>query len=159
MLLVVAGLMLSCGQESDAPPELETTIRVFTRMTSPVMLQNSMFYAVFPQGTPRQYVSFLFSDLGVAEWPPPEGVEEDVPEEHLPANVAVTHTRPDTARGLQIVIRWDDERRMILFEGYIDPRMPPVIRRETDLPVVRPSDLARVAAQANLETGARAQAF
>jgi len=104
-------------------------------------------------------VSFLFSDLGAAEWPPAEGVEEGLPGQSLPPNVAVTHAGPDASRAMQVVIRWDDERRMILFEGYADPLEPPVIRRETDLPVVRPSDAARLAAQGILEMGGRAQAF
>ena len=104
-------------------------------------------------------MSFLFSDLGAAEWPPAEGLEEGLPGQSLPPNVAVTHAGPDASRAMQVVIRWDDERRMILFEGYADPLEPPVIRRETDLPVVRPSDAARLAAQGILEMGGRAQAF
>jgi hypothetical protein len=158
-LFLIVFLVGSCAIESEAPPELERAIDAFIRMTSPAMLRNSMFYAVFPDGTPRQYVSFLFSDLGTAEWPPAEGVEEGLPGQSLPPNVAVTHTGPDTSRAMQVVIRWDDERRMILFEGYADPLEPPVIRRETDLPVVRPSDAARLAAQGILEMGGRAQAF
>ena len=156
---LVVFLVGSCATESHAPPELEMAIAAFTRMTSPAMLRNSMFYAVFPAGTPRQYVSYLFSDLGVAEWPPVEGVEEALPGQCLPSNVAVTHSRPDPSRKMQVVIRWDDERRLILFEGYADPLKPPVIRRETSFPVVRPSVLARLAAQGNLEMGGRAQAF
>jgi hypothetical protein len=158
-LFLMVFLVGSCAMESEAPLELERAIDAFVRMTSPAMLRNSMFYAVFPNGTPKEYVSFLFSDLGAAEWPPAEGVEEGLPGQCLPPNVAVTHTGPDTSRAVQVVIRWDDERRMILFEGYADPREPPVVRRETDLPVVRPSDAARLAAQGILEMGGRAQAF
>jgi hypothetical protein len=53
-LFLMVSLVGSCAIESEAPPELGRAIDAFIRMTSPAMLRNLMFYAVFPDGTPRE---------------------------------------------------------------------------------------------------------
>jgi hypothetical protein len=124
---------------------------------------------MFPNGTPRQFVSFLFSDIGAAEMPLVENSGELEPEEEQsmragfmprwPAGVGMTYSKPNPELGMQVVWKWDDAKRIIILEGYVDPRQPPVIIKESDLPIVKPSELARIAAETNLETGARIQRF
>jgi len=161
-------LLSSCGG-SDVPKPLDRAIQAAYQMTSAGMLEKSAFYALYPNGTPRQYVSFIFSDIGASEMPPVEGSGELSPEEAefmpagimpvWPAGVGMTHSKPNPEMGMQVVWKWDDEQRKIILEGYVDPNNPPVIVQESDLPIVKPSGLARVAGQSTLETGARGQAF
>jgi hypothetical protein len=77
-----------------------------------------------------------------------------------PEGVGMTHSRPDPKLALQVVWKWDNERRMIILEAYADSQSPPLEVRETSFPTfVQPSELARIAGESNLETGARAQSF
>ena len=159
---------LSCAGEN-IPKPLYRALQTAEQMTSKVWLESSAFYALFPDGTPRQYVSFLFSDIGAAEMPPVEGSGELQPEEEesmrsgfmplWPAGVRMTYSKPNPSLGMQVVWKWDDARRIIILEGYNDPTQPAVIIRETDLPIVQPSEIARMTAQSHAETGGRAQSF
>lgn len=160
-----------CACSSDSiEPKLEQALQTAEQLTSEGWLERSMFFAVFPQGTPRQYVSFLFSDMGAAESPPVQGSGEFGREEEesmgrtfmpvWPAGVGMSHTRPDPKMDMQIVWKWDDVRRTIILEAYLNAKSSPVAVRETPFPTyVRPSELARLAGESNRETGARMQSF
>jgi hypothetical protein len=141
-------------------------MKVAGQMISPGMLERSSFYAIFPNGSPRQFVSFLFSDIGAAEMPPVEGSGEMSPEEESmsfmpiwPAGVKMTYLEPKEALGYQIVWKWNDTERLIILEGYSDAKQPPIVIRKIKLPVVQPSEMARLTGESLLETGGRAQAF
>jgi|WetSurMetagenome_2_1015567.scaffolds.fasta_scaffold101419_2 hypothetical protein len=167
-LCCVSFILTSCGK-NEIPQPLDRAIQTAYQMTSAGMLEHSAFYAIFPEGTPRQFVSFIFSDIGTAEGPPVEGSGEFDPEEEQsmraafmpiwPAGVGMTHSKPDPNMGMQVVWKWDDGRRIIILEGYADPNQPPVIIKESNLPIVKPSEMARIAAESSLETGGRAQRF
>jgi len=157
----------SCAD--DVPEPLDRAIQAAEQMTSASMLERSAFYAIYPQGTPQQFVSFLFSTIGAAERPPIEGSGEISPDEEesmrniylpvWPAGVSMTHSTPKADLGMQVVWKWDNGQRKLILEGYADPKQPPVIVRETDLPIVQPSPMARMAAESALEMGGSAQAF
>ncbi len=161
--------LMACS-EDPLPPQLARAMQAAEQMTSEGWLERSMFFAVFPEGTPKQYVSFLFSDMGAAERAPMEGSselssEEESSMQHLlmpvwPAGIGMTHSKPDSKMTAQVVWKWDNERRMIILEAYADSQSPPLEVRETSFPTfVQPSELARIAGESNLETGARAQSF
>jgi hypothetical protein len=161
-------VLFSC-ESNKIPEPLERALQTAEQMTSKGMLEQSAFYAIFPEGTPRQFVSFLFSDIGAAERPPVEGSGEINPEDQetllrgkmpvWPANVGMTYSNPDTALGMQVVWKWDDAQRMIILEGYLDPAQPPVAIRKTSLPIVQPSGVSRLAGKSQQEMGGRSQAF
>src|SRR5512136_1901409 len=65
----------------EIPESLDRALQCAEQMTSRGWLEGSAFFALFPDGTPRQYVSFLFSDIGAAERPPVEGSGETSPDE------------------------------------------------------------------------------
>ncbi len=169
-LSIICLFFLAACSDDPLPPQLDRAMQTAEQMTSEGWLERSTFFVVFPEGMPKQYVSFLFSDLGAAERPPVEGSGELAPdEEHSmrqafmpvwPAGVGMTHSRPDPKLALQVVWKWDNERRMIILEAYADSQSPPLEVRETSFPTfVQPSELARIAGESNLETGARAQSF
>jgi len=60
----------------------------------------------------------------------------------------------------QIVLTWDDARRMIILDGFLDPEQPSVLHREIELQNVQSNnEMARLTAQSHLEMGGTYQAF
>ena len=165
-LMILAGIALSCSGSS-AEPELERAAVLVEHFTTPSVLSNSTFPVVLPDGTPRQFVSWLFSGLGKAEWPlTREESLRDFGEAELPGmpslpdSVAFLHSRPDTSEGKQIVVTWDDAKGIVIVEGYLDPKLEPVFRKEYVLPKVQSTnEMARMTARSNIEMGASFQAF
>ena len=48
----------------------------------------------------------------------------------FPAGVSVVANNPDLDRGRQVVVQGDDERQMLVVEGYLDPKVPAVVVKE-----------------------------
>ena len=164
--LLFTGIAVSCSGSS-APTELEQAAMLVEHFTSPSVLEKSTFPVVLPDGTPKQFVSWLFSQIGTAEWPlTEEGAMRELGQPGvpgmptLPDSVAYHHSKPDTAQGKQIVVKWDDARGVVIVEGYLDPKLPPMFVKEYRLPkVTSTNEMARITAQSNIEMGASFQAF
>ncbi len=165
-LLFLTTIAFSCS-DSSVPGDLEQATLLVAHFTTPSVLENSTFPVVLPNGTPKQFVSWLFSQMGVAEWPlTREGAMREFGEPGIPGmpalpdSVAYHHTKPDSTQGKQIVVKWNDERGVVIVEGYLDPKQPPVFVREYVLPkVTSTNEMARITAQSNIETGGSFQAF
>lgn len=105
--------------------------------------------------------------MGTAEWPPTRSrAMEDFGEANLPGmptlpdSVAFIHTMPDTGRGKQIVVSWDDARGVVVVDGYLDPRGEPVLHREYTVPkVMSTNEVARMTARSYLDMSGSYQAF
>lgn len=166
-LAVCAFLFISCSDESAAPPDLDQASRSVEWSLKPSTLAQSTFPVVLPQGTPKQFVSWYFSTLGAAERPGSDTGDEMEREMAgalgaplVPQGISIVHTRPDTSRRKQIVMKWDDDRGVVILEGYLQPDEPPVLIREIELPRVQSAnELARLTAQSHLEMGGTFQAF
>lgn len=160
-------LFLSCTSEPDVPPELNQASRSVQWTLVPGNLARSTFPAVLPNGTPKQFVSWYFSTLGAAERPGSDNGDEMEREMAaslgavlVPAGVSILHSKPDTAWGKQIVMKWDDARGVVILEGYLNPRELPVLVREIKLPAIQTAtEMARLTAQSHLEMGGTYQAF
>jgi len=48
----------------------------------------------------------------------------------LPSGVSLVPDKPDMDKGQQVVVRGDDERQMMIVEGYLDPQDAPVLVKE-----------------------------
>ena len=115
--------------------ELRKGIAAVRYMSAPRQLQRSSFLLIYPNGTSEQFLSWMFSPLGIAEWPPYEGgLEFSSGEEamirktgkpFLPANLVLISQEPDLEKGRQVVIRAD--RGLLIAEGYENPEEPPVV--------------------------------
>ena len=115
--------------------ELRKGIAAVRYMSAPRQLQRSSFLLAYPNGTSEQFLSWMFSPLAVAEWPPYEGGLEFSPEEEamirktgipfIPANLVLIPHEPDFEKGRQVVIRADIG--MLIAEGYEDPEDSPVV--------------------------------
>jgi hypothetical protein len=54
---------------------------------------------------------------------------------YLPSGVSLVSNKPDMDRGQQVVVRGDDERQMMVVEGYLDPQETPVLAQEWRFPL------------------------
>lgn len=125
-------------------PELNRAINVVRYMSADRQLKRTAFKTAYPEASPEQFVKWMFSPMGAAVWPPFEGGGEFSQEEEkmikksgmpfFPADVAVVATNPDSDRGRQVVVRGDDERQMLVAEGYLDPEAPAVVVKEWKFP-------------------------
>ncbi len=115
--------------------ELRKGIAAVRYMSAPRQLQRSSFLVAYPNGTSEQFLSWMFSPLGVAEWPPYEGgLEFSVEEESMirktgipfiPTDLALIPQEPDLEKGRQVVIRAG--RGLLIAEGYENPTESPVV--------------------------------
>ncbi|MBE9520035.1 MAG: hypothetical protein IME97_02820 [Proteobacteria bacterium] len=113
-------------------------------MIAPKQLERSSFYVIYPEGTPAQFVKWMFSVFGTAGWPP---AEDSIDEEALegaralripiiPRDVSIIRDKPDPEVGKQLVVRSDDQKGMVILEGYLSHNQPPALIREWKLPVL-----------------------
>lgn len=145
-LLLAGGLLIgltiaSCDEkEPEEPIELRRAAAVVKYIMEPNHLGRSSFLAVFPEGKPSDFVVWMFSTFGTAEWPPREDGDPMELEQAksirmpvIPKDVTLTPREPDPEKGKQIVIKSDDPRGLIIVEGYLNPHEPPSLRREWKL--------------------------
>lgn len=165
LVLALPLVMLSCGKS--APPDIVQAADAMHEMLTPSSLSRSMFSAAFPKGKPSQFVSYLFSDMGVAEWPPSQGSATPMEIEQmkairktmLPDGVAIVPKAPDKSRGRQIVMAYDDPKGIVVILGYVDPKKKPVLLREILLPNVDPAPGIAMMYNSNKQLGMTSQAF
>ena len=94
--------------------------------------------------SPSQFVEWMFSPLGLAEWPPMEDSLEFSPEElkmikkigipAIPKDVAIVASSPTSEKGKQIVVKADDSNQTLIVEGFISAQSPSVFREEISFP-------------------------
>jgi hypothetical protein len=138
ILIVLPFLFMDYGPKEH--PELNRAINVVRYMSADRQLMRTAFRSVYPKSTPEKFVEWMFSPMGAAIWPPYEGGGEFSQEEQkmiqkagmpfFPAGVSVVANNPDLDRGRQVVVQGDDERQMLVVEGYLDPKVPAVVVKE-----------------------------
>ena len=128
-------LLAACSRSS--PPAVDPQLRkaetVARYLTSARHLGKSAYPATRRTGTPSELVSYVFSDIGAAEWPPGEDASPMEQEQAratrmplLPRDVGLVANRPDPRLRKQVVLRGDDAKNELVAEGYADPSKPPV---------------------------------
>lgn len=143
--IVVVLPLLYMDHSPKEHPQLNQAVRVVRYMSAERQLQRSAFRSAYPEGRPEQFVKWIFSPMGSALWPPREGGGEFSREEQkmlkktgipfLPVNVALVAEQLDEERGQQVVVRGDDERQILVVEGYLDPQSDPVLVKEWRFPL------------------------
>ncbi|MCZ6541254.1 MAG: hypothetical protein O6704_06345 [Nitrospinae bacterium] len=71
-LLLLLPMFFVDWSDGGGYPQLEKAGRVVRYMSAPHQLQRSSFIAFYPEGKPSEFVSWMFSEIGAAEWPPSE---------------------------------------------------------------------------------------
>ena len=129
-------LMAACSGSSEPPPDLVAAVAVVGYLASPRYIEISMYSATAETGTPSEFVSYLFSDMGASERSEPARPEESGGNgkrggpPSWPAGIGFYALKPDFRGGRQVVVVPDDARRIIVAEGYVNPAGKPVLRRE-----------------------------
>lgn len=136
-------LLVGCSEDPNAkaPIALKKATAFMKQLSSKRRLSRSSFIAVSPK-TPSRFVSYIFSTLGTADWPPhedsadPMEVEQakSIGEMLVPANVHFSPFKLNTKYKQQLVIMADDEKWLIKVEGYTDPSLPPVLKASWPFP-------------------------
>ncbi len=165
ILTVVVLSLAGCG--SNEPPELKQAVSVIRYLRAPANLSHSAFYVAYPDGKPSEFVSYLFSSMGLAEWPPGENRPcEFEPEEIrsmgiplVPSGVSFHPCNRQSGAGMQLVISYDDAREIIIVEGYGPTDTKPILHREFTLPKVSPKPGVAQCYEANVQMGMDIQSF
>jgi len=127
-------------------PQLERAGHVVRYMSTPSQLQRSSFIAFYPEGKPSDFVSWMFSEMGAAGWPPSEWELDPMEQEGLrtagipiiPKDVRI-YSRLKKDGSKQIVVKADDGRGLLLIEGYLAPEQPPVVTKQWPFKLPRTS--------------------
>lgn len=152
--LLCAGLLVaSC---SKPPDELERGVAAIRWMVSERFLRKSMFLACYEDPKPSDFVNYLFSTAGSAEWPEIEGAGADgagsrgfAAPPPLPEGVRVRALDPDPSfDGPQVVVSYDDEAGEVVIAGFDRPDAEPRVVRRAKLPKVDRTDEERRIAEA-----------
>ncbi len=136
-MLVLAGC--SGPSQSGADPRLEQAVSALKYMTTQRFLSRSAFSSIYPAGKPSEFVSYLFSDIGSAEWPIAfdEGEAEQLRSARIPAiprDLPIIPYKPDPAVDMQVVVRADDAAGKVIIEAYAKAGEDPVLVEERVLP-------------------------
>ncbi|MDP1772565.1 MAG: hypothetical protein Q8L15_09805 [Methylobacter sp.] len=149
----------ACSQSETGSPALQQAINASADMLLAQNLSRSAFYAAYPDGKASDYVHYYFSAMGTAEWAPQEGEfsADELKSAHIssiPDNVRFTPNQPAAdVPGMQVVIKADDARAVIIFEGYQTASEKPALVVEKPLIKVEPSEFARTIFLSNRDMG------
>ena len=131
--------------DSKEYPELNRAMGVVRYMSAERQLRRSSFYSVYPEGSPKQFVKWMFSPLGASFWPPAEGELEFSSDELkmmknaripiLPEGVSLIAEKVDVGKGRQVVVRGEDQRQKLVVEAYLDPQVDSVLVAEWEFPL------------------------
>jgi hypothetical protein len=155
------------GCDSSEPPELKQAASVIRYLTAPVNLSRSAFWVAYPDGKPSEFVSYMFSTMGLAEWPPRNDEFDEFELEAIrsmgtplvPSGVSFFPRHRQSGMGTQVVIGYDDARGVVIVEGYGPTGTEPVLRREFTLPKVSPAPGVDQVFESNARMGMDIQSF
>jgi len=167
VLLFIIICLLSCGRKTD--PELSQAANVIQHWLKPHVLSQSAFSTAFDNPKPSDFVCYIFSDMAASEWPSHKNSPEMYeigsmkaaripmsPENVVFVPLAVD---PSNTTKKQLVLTFDDDRNLVIVEGYADPHQNPIFKREWNLQKVRPTPLVRQIFRSNVEMGMSYRAY
>lgn len=121
--------------------ELVSAANAIGYYLTPAHLSRSQFSAAYDNPKPSDFVSYLFSGMGAAEFPAVGGVMDEYERESLimarqpvpPRDISYVSRFVDTLKNKQIVVKFDDSRGVVIAEGYSDPKMSAEFTKEWKL--------------------------
>ncbi len=146
-ILLLASLISFVGCEGAVPADLDRAAKVIRFMSEENKLERTSFPVLYPKCLPSEFVKWLFSDKGKAEWPDSLDNDDSNPDVRnkafkegapiVPKSVQFFAGRTDLDSGRQLIVKANDALRTIIVEGYGDPQKKPDLKREWSLPVVK----------------------
>jgi len=127
-------------------PQFKKGFQVVRYLSAERQLKRSLFMALKDR-KPSKFVDWMFSPMGSAEWPPWEDSHLEFDSEELktikkmgipliPKNVALVPLTVDPEKERQIVVSADDQKRIIILEGFISPNGLPILKEEIPFPKI-----------------------
>lgn len=156
--LTLVGALLLVGCEEPPNPDIKQASSAMAQMATPKMLSRSCFYLIYPNGKPSEFVRYLFSDLGAAEWP----IAFDEMEEEqmksvritpLPRTVRVSALKREYPEEKELVLIPDDENSQIIAQGYVANETAPNWESKWDLAIASPDEATQQLCRSNIELG------
>jgi hypothetical protein len=143
---LVPSLLFFVDLDESKNPQLKQGVQVVRYLSAERQLKRSSFMAL-KERKPSKFVDWLFSPLGTVEWPPWEDSHLEFDPEELktmkkmgipliPKNLALVPLAIDLEKGRQIVVSTDDQKRILIIEGFINPKDPPVLKEEILFPEI-----------------------
>lgn len=150
-------LMVSCGG-APADAELSQAAQAMAQLARSRHLERSCFYVVYPQGTPTDFVGYLFSDLGSADWPVAfEPLEAEQMQSAgitpLPGTVKISAQQREQPEQKELVLLADDAAGDIQLLGYLPNETEPNVEERIPLTPANPEDFTVQMCQSSLEMG------
>ena len=163
LLLVLSYHLLGCSSQS-SDPGLEKAAQVIQYMMRPKNLSRSIFSAAFADPKASNFVSYIFSPMGAAEWPIPM---DDFEKEQMqsigapiaPADISYNPLELATEKSRQIVVKFDDDKNLVIAEAYDNPNNPPIFVKEWELSKVKPAAGIKEMFESNRGMGMSYQLF
>lgn len=134
LLISSSGLGGCTPAEEIKDPELKQTLAYVRYLTSHRFRRQSAFSYSYPDQRPSEFVRYLFSTIGSAEWvvtgDPDEAEQLKSIRVPVPAsNVAITNQwLPEAER--QLVLKGNDQNNEIIVEAYMKDRKIPIFTEE-----------------------------
>lgn len=178
--IVVLTLLSGCSAES-TDPELRQAARAMHQMTTRSSLNRSCFYVAYPNGSSADFVDYLFSSLGTAEWPPGDGktppgeelsADEAMMQEAmafeaeqakaagravLPGTVTISRLERRDSGAKELVLSPGDAKGVVLARGYMPDETEPAFESEWTLAKASPGPSVEQLCHSNIQMGAGAR--
>lgn len=150
--------LFSTACQSAPDPDLKQANAAIAKMTVDRTLTKSCFSVVYPDGEASDFVKYLFSDLGAAEWPIAfDEMEEEqfkaIGQPLLPRNVTVSPSKRNQPNSKEIVLIADNANRAVLVQGYVAESNEVAFEAQWPLGTAQASEATRQLCQSNLEMG------
>ena len=146
-ILLLVSLVGLLGCEGAVPADLDRAAKVIRFMSKEAKLERTSFPVLYPNCLPSEFIKWLFSEKGKAEWPDTLDNDDSNPDVRnkafkegapiVPKSVQFLAGKTDPGSGRQLIVKANDASRTIIVEGYGDPQKKPDLKREWDLPVVK----------------------
>ncbi|GEM_PF-3399964 len=147
LIFCLAPLFSFYGCEGAVPADLDRAAKVIRFMSEEYKLEKTSFPALYPNCLPSEFVKWVFSEKGKAEWPDSLDNDDSNPDVRnkafkqgapiVPRSVQFFAGKTDPNGGRQLIVKANDAARTIIVEGYGDPKKKPDLKREWDLPLVK----------------------
>ncbi|MEM8639227.1 MAG: hypothetical protein AAGG51_10490 [Cyanobacteria bacterium P01_G01_bin.54] len=158
MALLLGTVMVLGGCSASQDAELAEAVKAASGMGKARHLQRSCFYIIHPNGQPSDFIGYLFSDLGAAEWPialdpiEAEGMKAAgiTP---LPETVRLSPGQRQYLTQKELVLTGDDAKGAIEIVGYLANETQPNLAATFTLATTTPDEFAQQLCQSALESG------
>jgi len=158
LLLAGSLLMLMTGCGSPPDEDLTAANTAFSQMASNRSLSRSCFSVAYPDGQASDFIDYLFSDLGSAEWPVAfdeyeENAMRSIGQVPLPSNVVVSRLNRTSPSQKELVLVANNAERKVLVKGYLANEPKVVFEDEWPIGTAAADEMVQEICLSNLDMG------